>query len=71
VKSLEAYRARALLRVRSQFVGMTTRLSNIIRGVLKTFGSLPGALHGLRSDPQLEALLMIAALSRTPSQYDR
>lgn len=43
VKSLEAHRARALLSARSQLVGMTTRLSNHIRGVLKTFGLLPGA----------------------------
>jgi hypothetical protein len=27
---------------------MTTRLSNMIRGVLKTFGLLPGAGRGLR-----------------------
>ena len=43
VKSFEAHRARALLGARSQLVGMTTRLSNHIRGVLKTFGLLPGA----------------------------
>ena len=47
VKSLEAHRARALLGARSQLVGMTTRLSNHIRGVLKTFGLLPGAVRGL------------------------
>ena len=34
VKSLDAHRARALLGARSQLVGMTTRLSNHIRGVL-------------------------------------
>src|SRR5215211_4106649 len=33
VKSLDAHRARALLGARAQLVGMTTRLSNIIRGV--------------------------------------
>src|SRR5215216_2457176 len=38
VKSLDAHRARALLGARAQLVGMTTRLSNMIRGVLKTFG---------------------------------
>lgn len=38
VKSFEAHRARALLSARSQLIGMTTRLSNHIRGVLKTFG---------------------------------
>ena len=47
VKSLDAHRARALLGARAQLVGMTTRLSNHIRGVLKTFGMLPGAMRGL------------------------
>ena len=42
VKSLDAHRARALLGARAQLVGMTTRSSNHIRGVLKTFGMLPG-----------------------------
>ena len=37
VKSLDAHRARALLGARAQLVGMTTRLSNHIRGLLKTF----------------------------------
>ena len=32
VKSLDAHRARALLGARAQLVGMTTRLSNHIRG---------------------------------------
>jgi transposase len=36
---------------------MTTRLSNMIRGVLKTFGLLPGAGRGLRFDRRVEALL--------------
>jgi transposase len=57
VKSLEAHRARALLGARAQLVGMTTRLSNMIRGVLKTFGLLPGAGRGLRFDRKVEALL--------------
>jgi hypothetical protein len=35
------HRARALLGARTQLIGMTTRLSNHIRGVLKTFGVLP------------------------------
>ena len=48
VKSRDAHRARALLGARAQLVGMTTRLSNMIRGVLKTFGLLPGAGRGLR-----------------------
>ncbi len=36
---------------------MTTRLSNMIPGVLKTFGLLPGAGRGLRFDRRVEALL--------------
>ena len=47
VKSFESHRARALLGARTQLTGMTTRLSNHIRGVLKTFGLLPGAMRGL------------------------
>jgi transposase len=57
VKSLEAHRARALLGAHAQLVGMTTRLSNHIRGVLKTFGLLPGAMRGPRFDRRVEALL--------------
>ena len=57
VKSLDAHRARALLGARAQLVGMTTRLSNMIRGVLKTFGLLPGAGRGLSFDRKVEALL--------------
>src|SRR5690242_6262266 len=57
VKSLEAHRARSLLGARAQLVGMTTRLSNHIRGVLKTFGLLPGAIRGLPFDRRVEALI--------------
>ena len=57
VKSFEAHRARALLGARAQLVGMTTRLSNQIRGMLKTFGLLPGAMRGLPFDRRVEALL--------------
>lgn len=57
VKSYEAHRARALLAARSQLVGMTTRLSNHIRGVLKIFGLLPGAMRGLRFDRRVELLI--------------
>jgi transposase len=57
VKSLDAHRVRALLGARAQLVGMTTRLSNMIRGVLKTFGLLPGSGRGLRFDRKVEALL--------------
>ena len=56
VKSLDAHRARALLGARAQLVGMTTRLSNMIRGVLKTSG-LPWRRSGLRFDRKVEALL--------------
>src|SRR5215208_3298406 len=57
VKSLDSHRTRALLGARAQLVSMTTRLSNMIRGVLKTFGLLPGAGRGLRFDRKVEALL--------------
>jgi transposase len=40
--SFDSHRARAILGSRTQLVGMTTRLSNHIRGVLETFGLLPG-----------------------------
>ena len=43
---VDAHRARALLGARLQLVGMVTRLSNHIRGVLKTFGMLPGSVRG-------------------------
>ncbi|WP_158921389.1 IS110 family transposase [Acidisphaera sp. S103] len=58
VKSIDAHRTRALLGARAQLVGMTTRLSNHIRGVLKTFGMLPGAMRGLPFDRRVEALLV-------------
>jgi transposase len=54
---MEAHRARALLGARTQLVGMTTRLSNHIRGVLKTFGMLPGTMRGLPFERRVEALL--------------
>jgi transposase len=57
VKSFDSHRARALLGARAQFVGMTTRLSNHIRGVLKTFGMLPGQMRGLPFDRRVEILL--------------
>jgi transposase len=57
VKSFDSHRARALLGARAQLVGMTTRLSNHIRGVLKTFGLLPGAGRGLPFDRRVESLL--------------
>ena len=57
VKSFDSHRARALLGARGQLVGMTTRLSNHIRGVLKTFGLLPGPMRGAPFDRRVEALL--------------
>lgn len=56
VKSLDAHRARALLGARAQLVGMTTQLSNHIRGLLKTFGLLPGAMRGAPFDEEVHAL---------------
>ena len=47
VKWLDAHRAGALLGARVQLVGMPMRLSNHIRGTLKVFGLLPGAMRGL------------------------
>jgi transposase len=58
VKSFDSHRARALLGARTQLIGMKTRLSNHIRGVLKTFGLLPGAMRGLPFDRKVEALLL-------------
>jgi transposase len=57
VKSLDAQQARSLLGARAQLVGMRTRLSNMVRGVLKTFGLLPGANRGLRFDRRVEMLI--------------
>ncbi|MGO9237583.1 MAG: IS110 family transposase [Methylocella sp.] len=56
VKSFDSHRARALLGARTQLIGMTTRLSNHIRGVLKTLGLLSGAIRGLPFDRKVEAL---------------
>src|SRR6202048_2583613 len=57
VKSFDSHRARALLGARAQLVGMTTRLSNHIRGVLKIFGMLPGSMRGVPFDRRVETLL--------------
>ena len=57
VKSFDAHRARALLGVRLQLVGMVTRLSNHIRGVLKTFGMLPGSVRGRSFAERVEILI--------------
>src|ERR1700720_1392620 len=47
---------RSVLGARTQLIGMTTRLSNHIRGVFKTFGLLPGGMRGLPFDRKVEAL---------------
>jgi transposase len=65
VKSLDAHRARALLGARQQLVGMVTRLSNHIRGVLKTFGMLPGSVRG-RSFAERVELLVAERLDVAP-----
>lgn len=57
VKSFDAHRVRALLGARLQLVGMVTRLSNHIRGVLKTFGLLPGSMRGKPFIERVEALV--------------
>jgi transposase len=38
VKSMDSYRARALMGMRAQLVGMRTDVKNQIRGILKTYG---------------------------------
>jgi len=57
VKSLDAHQARSLLGARAQLVGMRTRLTNMIRGILKTYGMLPGSGRGLRFDRHVEELI--------------
>src|SRR5271157_1272559 len=57
VKSFDAHRARALLGARLQLVGMVTKLSNHIRGVLKTFGMLPGSVRGRSFAERVEVLI--------------
>jgi transposase len=57
VKSFDAHRVRALLGARQQLVGMATRISNHVRGVLKVFGILPGRIRGLRFDRRIETCL--------------
>ncbi|MFH2074518.1 MAG: IS110 family transposase [Pseudomonadota bacterium] len=46
VKSMESHVVRSLLAVRSQLVGMHTRLCNQLRGILKTFGLVVGKVRG-------------------------
>ncbi len=73
VKSLDAHRAGALLGAQAQLVGMTTRLSNHIRGVLRTFGLLPGAMRGSPFDRHVEELLVdcddLAPVVRPPLAF--
>jgi transposase len=67
VKSFDSRRARAVLGARTQLVGMTTRLSNHIRGILKTFGLLPGAMRGLPFDRKVEVLLARSCSKEGPT----
>jgi transposase len=46
---------------------MTTRLSNHIRGLLKTFGLLPGAMRGLPFDRKVEVLLARSCSKEGPT----
>jgi transposase len=57
VKSFEAHRLRALLGARRQLVGMTTQLSNQIRGILKVFGLVVGPAHGRCFAERVETLV--------------
>lgn len=57
VKSFDTHRVKALLGARLQLVGMATKMSNHIRGVLKTFGMLPGAVRGKPFAHKVEALI--------------
>ena len=57
VKSFEAHRLRALLGARRKLVGMTTQLSNHIRGILKVFGLVVGMAHGRSFSERGETLL--------------
>jgi transposase len=57
VKSFEAHRLRALLGARRQLVGMTTQLSNHIRGILKVFGLVVGPAHGRTFSERVETLV--------------
>ena len=49
--------SRALLGARRQLVGMTTQLSNHIRGILKVFGLVVGMAHGRSFSERVETLL--------------
>jgi transposase len=51
------HRARARLGARAQLYGMTTRSYNHIRGVLKIFGMLSGAMRGLPFERRVESLI--------------
>ena len=67
VKSYAAHQLRALLGARAQLVGMTTRVSNHIRGVMKIFGliiasttktSFAARVEELMADrPEVEAII--------------
>ena len=56
-KSFEAHRLRALLGARRQLAGVTTQLSNHIRGILKVFGLVVGMAHGRSFAERVETLV--------------
>ncbi len=57
VKSFDTHRIKALLGARLQLVGMATKMSNHIRGILKTFGLLPGTVRGNPFARKVETLI--------------
>jgi len=56
VKSIESHVVRSLLAVRSQLVGIRTRLSNQLRGILKTFGLVVGKVSGRSLESRVREL---------------
>jgi transposase len=58
VKSWEAMRVRALIAGRSQLIAISTRLSNQVRGIMKTFGLIVPKGGGRIFDSNVRALLI-------------
>ena len=57
IKSYEACRTRALLAARAQLVGMTIRLPNQVRGILKVFGIIVEGARGAPFASRVEELM--------------
>ena len=57
VKSFDSMLARTLVSARTRLVRLGTRLSNQIRGLMKTFGLVVPAASGSKFERQVEALL--------------